>query len=344
MSTSIAFDERLEKHPHPCRQRRHPGSEIGFEERPRRRIFEKLAKLTLDLIALPFTDQEIAQPVKRLDDAHRRSPGPEQLAGRGRTEGDRHVAELDRAATSVGVHHDFGRDGVSQAQIVRCGHAVDKHPCLVASPNGVDDRPRIGWVGFLGELVEARLIVEPAIDPPEGFGLRQPLQRLVDGVSRGEIDEIAGRPDLARRIAHGCGRAWLSSGRASRCSCPKIVALFRTEGQPSVRKYLYKFRTKRAYRARNRAPSGFISSQQYRLNRTLFSWPWEAGRALHRAKVLELSEDHWFGNQVALEALVRFSDEELKHQALFRLCPSSNALRQFATLLSGGSSSSVRLN
>jgi len=36
------------------------------------------------------------------------------------------------------------------------------------------------------------------------------------------------------------------------------------------------------------------------------------------AKVLELSHDHWFGDQVVLEALVRFSDEELKHQALFR--------------------------
>jgi hypothetical protein len=36
------------------------------------------------------------------------------------------------------------------------------------------------------------------------------------------------------------------------------------------------------------------------------------------AKVLEISRDHWFGDQVALEALVRFSDEELKHQALFR--------------------------
>ena len=36
------------------------------------------------------------------------------------------------------------------------------------------------------------------------------------------------------------------------------------------------------------------------------------------AKVLEVSRDHWFGNQVALEALVRFSDEELKHQELFR--------------------------
>jgi hypothetical protein len=36
------------------------------------------------------------------------------------------------------------------------------------------------------------------------------------------------------------------------------------------------------------------------------------------AKVLELSHEHWFGDQVALEALVRFSDEELKHQQLFR--------------------------
>src|SRR5262249_54456151 len=36
------------------------------------------------------------------------------------------------------------------------------------------------------------------------------------------------------------------------------------------------------------------------------------------AKVLELSRNHWLGNQIALEALVRFSDEELKHQELFR--------------------------
>jgi hypothetical protein len=36
------------------------------------------------------------------------------------------------------------------------------------------------------------------------------------------------------------------------------------------------------------------------------------------AKMLEISRDHWIGDQVALEALVRFADEELKHQALFR--------------------------
>ncbi len=36
------------------------------------------------------------------------------------------------------------------------------------------------------------------------------------------------------------------------------------------------------------------------------------------AKVLELSRGYWLGDQVALEALVGFSQEELKHQEMFR--------------------------
>lgn len=36
------------------------------------------------------------------------------------------------------------------------------------------------------------------------------------------------------------------------------------------------------------------------------------------AKVLEVSRGHWLGDQVALEALVRLTDEELKHQEMFR--------------------------
>jgi hypothetical protein len=36
------------------------------------------------------------------------------------------------------------------------------------------------------------------------------------------------------------------------------------------------------------------------------------------AKVLDISRDHWLGDQVALEALVRMSDEEIKHQEMFR--------------------------
>ena len=36
------------------------------------------------------------------------------------------------------------------------------------------------------------------------------------------------------------------------------------------------------------------------------------------AKILEVSQRHVLGDQVALEALIRFSDEEIKHQELFR--------------------------
>jgi hypothetical protein len=36
------------------------------------------------------------------------------------------------------------------------------------------------------------------------------------------------------------------------------------------------------------------------------------------AKVIEVSRDHGLGDQKALEALIRFADEEIKHQELFR--------------------------
>lgn len=35
-------------------------------------------------------------------------------------------------------------------------------------------------------------------------------------------------------------------------------------------------------------------------------------------KISDVSRDHWLGDQVAYEALVRFNDEELKHQEMFR--------------------------
>jgi hypothetical protein len=35
-------------------------------------------------------------------------------------------------------------------------------------------------------------------------------------------------------------------------------------------------------------------------------------------KISDISRDHWLGDQTAFEALVRFTDEELKHQEMFR--------------------------
>lgn len=45
------------------------------------------------------------------------------------------------------------------------------------------------------------------------------------------------------------------------------------------------------------------------------------------AKIVEVTRDHATGDQVAMEALVRFTDEELKHQALFRRLESLAAAR-----------------
>jgi hypothetical protein len=42
------------------------------------------------------------------------------------------------------------------------------------------------------------------------------------------------------------------------------------------------------------------------------------GERFSVAKILEITRDHWLGDQVALEALVRFCDEEMKHEELFR--------------------------
>ena len=58
------------------------------------------------------------------------------------------------------------------------------------------------------------------------------------------------------------------------------------------------------------------SSARSRAAPTPISSGWSSASSTPRCS--KLSHDHWFGDQIALEALVRFSDEELKHQALFR--------------------------
>jgi hypothetical protein len=65
---------------------------------------------------------------------------------------------------------------------------------------------------------------------------------------------------------------------------------------------------------RNDGERRFFSQVQGRTYANMFGL---VERAI-AAKVLEISRDHWLGDQVALEALVRFTDEELKHQELFR--------------------------
>ena len=58
----------------------------------------------------------------------------------------------------------------------------------------------------------------------------------------------------------------------------------------------------------------FVSQVQGRTHANIFGLV----ERFINAKVLELTRDHALGDQILVEALVRFSDEELKHQTLFR--------------------------
>jgi hypothetical protein len=64
----------------------------------------------------------------------------------------------------------------------------------------------------------------------------------------------------------------------------------------------------------SRADGRFLSQVQGRSYANIFGLV----ERFINAKVLELSRAYWLGDQRALEALVRFSDEELKHQEMFR--------------------------
>jgi hypothetical protein len=66
----------------------------------------------------------------------------------------------------------------------------------------------------------------------------------------------------------------------------------------------------------------FLSEDEQRLISQIQGWTYANMFGLVErfinAKILEVSRDYWLSDQTALEALVRFSDEELKHQELFR--------------------------
>jgi hypothetical protein len=102
---------------------------------------QQLVELLPQIVQPVGVAERIAQPVQRLDDAHRRPPGPVELARSGRLERD-HIAELDRAQPRVGMDHDLRRHGIGEAEVVGGSHAVDQHPDLVAARDRVDHLPK----------------------------------------------------------------------------------------------------------------------------------------------------------------------------------------------------------
>jgi len=136
-----------------------------------------------------------------LDDAHGGAARPIQAAWCGEFEGDREVAQFDRANTGIRMNDDMGWNSIGKAELVCCGYTVHQNSSLVAPCYGVDDRCVIGGGGFCGKAVNGGYVIESAINAPNVVGLGQSLEGLVDTGAGAQVEEV-----------HRCPREeWLSS-------------------------------------------------------------------------------------------------------------------------------------
>lgn len=161
------------------------------------RVLEKLGE-AVEPRTVVNTGHRIAQPIKGLHYPHGWATGPVQLAGGSLLERDSEIAECDCFCPRVRMNDCLRWHGIREAEIVGGGHAIDQHPDLVAARNGIDNGFRIGGAILLRKAVIPGLVVKPAIDTAQTTPFDEALQRLVDGVATGEIEEVARRPDTPR--------------------------------------------------------------------------------------------------------------------------------------------------
>lgn len=161
------------------------------------RVLEKLGE-AVEPRTVVITGHRVAQPVKGLHDPHGWATGPVQLAGGSLLEGDREIAELDRLCPRIRMDDCLRWYRIRETQVVGGGHAIDKHPNLVAARNGIDDGFRIGGTVLLSKAVVPGLVIQSAINAAQAAPFYEALQRLVDGVATCKIEEVAWRPDSTR--------------------------------------------------------------------------------------------------------------------------------------------------
>ena len=111
--------------------------------------------------------KHVVKPVKRLHDPHRRPARPVEPAWSGQLEIDHESVEVNGTEPGVGVDRDFGRHGVGEAKLVGRRDSIGKKAGLLPPCNGVDDCCVVGTIQFAGQRVDARNIVEPALDAPD---------------------------------------------------------------------------------------------------------------------------------------------------------------------------------
>lgn len=125
--------------------------------------------------------EHVVQPVKGLNDAHRWSSGPIESAGRSEFEVDDEFVEANRAEPGISVDRDPGGHCVRESELVGGRHSIGEKAGLLPASDRINYCGVIGSARFAGQRVDARKIVESAIDAPEVARKCETLKGLIDG-------------------------------------------------------------------------------------------------------------------------------------------------------------------
>ena len=178
---------------HPCREGVETAAKIVANSFSLFWVLQNFPDLLKNRIAVGW--QHVVEPVKSLNDAHRRPACPIEPARSGQLEIDDELVEVNRAEPGIGVDRDFGWHSVSESQLIRGGNSIGKKPGLLPPGDRVNDGGVIGGTRFAGERVDTRQIVESAIDTAEVARKREALEGFIDGGAGAEIEEVVRRPD-----------------------------------------------------------------------------------------------------------------------------------------------------
>lgn len=197
---------------------------------------------------IAVSGKHVVQPVKGLNDSHCRSAGPIEPARSGQLEVDNELVEVNRTKPCISADRDPSGYCVRESELIGGRHSIGNKAGLLPARDRVNDGGVIGRSWFAGQCVDARKIVESAINAPEVARKREALEGFINGGPGTEIEEIVWGPDhdgfvaldavedraLEIEVRATPGPCYLSdfcrhiSDSSAILVCPKNVYIFRT--------------------------------------------------------------------------------------------------------------------
>ncbi len=176
------------------------------------RIWEQSAEEVRYWLSIVLPRHHVLHPIERLNDAHARTSGPIETAGRCRLEMDDLLSKDDRLQAGVDQDLDARRDGRGEAEIIRGSLPVDHNAGLVAARHSLDDGAIVGDSQLAREIALSRPVVEATIDAAQlasrcsvlSTAARLPRSTKSPGVHTSVGEALMRAMSRCRRSVVGC--------------------------------------------------------------------------------------------------------------------------------------------